>query len=248
MDVEISTLAERPELLVSVWELDPGWPAFMYHGPVADAHYGHFLDTFLDFSLVATSGSRVVARGYTVPFTLDFPGRKELPPDGWDRMLIWAFTDHRCGRKPDTVGAVEIVVAPDQRDKGLSSTMLAAMKDNARRHGFTRMVAPVRPTAKHEEPETPMGEYTERTRADGLPSDPWLRAHVRIGGRITGVAPASTVISGSLGQWREWTGLPFETEGPVVVPGALAPVWCSPRQDSAVYVEPNVWVEYSLSH
>jgi len=52
------------------------------------------------------------------------------------------------------------------------------------------------------------------------------------------------VIPGTLEEWREWTGLPFDTTGPVVVPGALAPVMCDAEHGTAVYVEPNVWVRH----
>ncbi|XVQ14102.1 hypothetical protein ACQP1W_16645 [Spirillospora sp. CA-255316] len=89
-----------------------------------------------------------------------------------------------------------------------------------------------------------MGAYIRRTRDDGLPSDPWLRTHVRAGGVIEKVAPASMTISGSLGQWRRWTGLPFDRDGEVEVPGALVPVHCDTAHDHAVYVEPNVWVRH----
>lgn len=51
-------------------------------------------------------------------------------------------------------------------------------------------------------------------------------------------------ISGSLDQWREWTDLPFDADGPVIVPGGLVPVQCSIEDDMAVYVEPNVWVRH----
>jgi hypothetical protein len=74
--------------------------------------------------------------------------------------------------------------------------------------------------------------------------DPWLRTHVRAGGRIVDVASSSWTVAGSLAQWREWTGLPFDQDGPVDVPGALVPVYCHIAGDHAVYVEPNVWVEH----
>jgi hypothetical protein len=83
-------------------------------------------------------------------------------------------------------------------------------------------------------------------RDDGLPADAWLRIHVRAGARIVKVAPRSMTIPGTLAEWRDWTGLPFDTPGPVVVPGALVPVHCDPAQDMAVYVEPNVWVWHEL--
>jgi hypothetical protein len=53
-------------------------------------------------------------------------------------------------------------------------------------------------------------------------------------------------VSGSLEQWRRWTGLPFDTRGDVEVPGALVPVRCEPERGYAVYVEPNVWMRHAL--
>lgn len=121
------------------------------------------------------------------------------------------------------------------------------MRDAAEARGFAEVVAPVRPSAKHLEPETPMGEYAFRVREqDGLPYDPWLRVHVRAGATVERVAPVSMTISGSLEEWREWTGLPFDAAGDVLVPGALAPVRCEPERDHAVYVEPNVWVRHRV--
>ena len=75
-----------------------------------------------------------------------------------------------------------------------------------------------------------------------LPIDPWLRVHVRAGGRIDKVAPRSMVVPGTLEEWREWTGLPFDQTGPVAVPRALSPVHCDVEHGVAAYVEPNVWV------
>lgn len=89
-----------------------------------------------------------------------------------------------------------------------------------------------------------MTAYALRTRDDGLPVDPWLRVHVRAGGRIDRVCARSMVIPGTVEEWREWTGLPFDTTGPVAVPGALAPVMCEAGNGTATYVEPNVWVRH----
>ncbi|GAA2069360.1 hypothetical protein GCM10009801_18870 [Streptomyces albiaxialis] len=247
MAYEIHTLAERPELLGEVWTLNPTWPEFMYHGPVADAHYGQLVDTFHDYTLVATEEGRAVARGHTLPVALDLPGRRNLPPDGWDRMLIWAFDDHRRGRRTDTVSAVEVVIDPAHRGRGLSTLMLRAMADNARTKGSSRLIVPVRPTAKHERPETPLDAYVRDVAPDGLPRDPWLRTHVQLGGEIAGIAPASMTIPGSLEQWRTWTSLPFDKDGPVIVPGALAPIHCAASFGYAVYVEPNVWISHNLT-
>ncbi|WP_031509100.1 hypothetical protein [Streptomyces megasporus] len=247
MDLTITTLAERPELRDELWRMPDTWPAFVLEDPVGSSCYLRIVTSFPEYVLVATDASgRLVARAFGVPFALDVDGRGTLPDRGWDRVLLWAFADLAGGRSPDTVSAIEVTVSADHLGRGLSTRLLAALRDNARARGFTTLVAPVRPTAKHLEPHTPMAEYAFRTRADGLPHDPWLRTHVRVGGTVERVAPASMTVGGSLAEWRAWTGLPFDAPGPVEVPGALAPVRCFPEQDHAVYVEPNVWVRHPL--
>lgn len=120
------------------------------------------------------------------------------------------------------------------------------MRDNARKRGYSELVAPLRPTGKHLEPDSAMSDYAWRTRDDGLPADAWIRNHVRNGAVIDSVAPTSMVVVGSLAEWRKWTGLPFDSDGDVVVPQALTAVRCDLAADYAVYIEPNVWVRHLL--
>ncbi|MEU3177968.1 MULTISPECIES: hypothetical protein [Streptomyces] len=248
MKLEITTLAARPELAGALGEMPDTWPEFVLEDLVGWANFPRIAEEFPEYVLVATdTDGEVVARGYSVPFVLDAPGRGRLPTGGWDQELLWAFSDLRRGRTPDTVGAVEITVASDHLGKGISGRMVEAMRENSRALGHHELVAPVRPSAKHLRPALPMTEYARLTRAeDGLPEDPWLRVHVRAGGVIDSVAPVSMTVSGTLEQWRDWTGLPFDTEGPVEVPGALVPVHCSVTHGYAVYAEPNVWVRHRL--
>ncbi|MFF0560650.1 N-acetyltransferase [Streptomyces sp. NPDC004266] len=249
MDLNVTTLAERPELEGAMWSMKDLWPDFMMYDPVGWANMGRIVREFPEYVLVATdAGGAVVARGFSVPFRLDAEGRRELPSRGWDEVLNWAFSDLRHGREADTVSAIEITVHLDHLGKGLSHRMLAAMRENAGGRGFAELVAPVRPNGKHLEAGASIHEYAFRTReADGLPHDPWLRVHVRAGGVIESVAPASMTVSGSVEQWRKWTGLPFDTDGPVEVPGALVPVHCEATRGYAVYVEPNVWVRHRIA-
>ncbi|GAA2795345.1 hypothetical protein GCM10010441_20770 [Kitasatospora paracochleata] len=248
-DVTLTTLAERPEFADGLWEMPDSWPVFMHHDLVANGFMGEVAEAFPEFVLVATDATgALVGRGHSIPFRMDQPKRTAgLPDRGWDEVLLWAFADHRRGDVPDTVTALEIAVRPDLQGNGLSARLVAAMRDNARAHGFAELVAPVRPSGKHREPATPMSEYAFRTRPeDGLPVDPWLRVHVRAGAVVERVAPASMAIAGSLAEWRAWTGLPFDASGEVLVPGALTPVRVDVAHDQAVYVEPNVWVRHRL--
>ncbi|MCX5197770.1 N-acetyltransferase [Streptomyces sp. NBC_00249] len=245
--IKITSIADRPELAGRLWDMQDSWPEFSAHDSLAWLLYPRIVAEFPEYVWIATDGDAVVARGFSLPFALHTAERAgALPAQGWDAVLMWAFSDRRRGIRPDTVSAIEISIATGRQGEGLSGRMLAAMRESVRAAGFAELVAPVRPSGKPAEPDTPMSEYAYRTREDGLPYDPWLRVHVRAGAVIDSVAPLSMTINGSLAQWREWTGLPFDTRGPIRVPGALAPVHCEPEHGYAVYVEPNVWVRHPL--
>jgi len=246
-DVVITTYAERPELVQNTFDMPDSWAFFMKHDEIAATFLLGVIDRFPQLNVVATADGVQVARGMAVPFALHTERRKgELPAAGWDRVLTWAFQDLEIGTEPDTVSALEISVHPEHLGQGLSHRMLAAMRDAAAAAGFAALVAPVRPNEKHKDIRLPMAEYVKRTRDDGLPVDAWLRTHVRAGAVLHSVAPTSMVITGTLGEWRSWTGLPFDQPGEVEVPGALVPVLCVPEHDYAVYVEPNVWMRHRL--
>lgn len=239
MALTISVLADRPDLVGPMWAMPNSWPEFMRHDPIGGLFYSNVEGRFSEYVLVAQDDAgEVVACAYSVPFRL---GEGPLPDGGWDFVIRNGLLTDLAGADADAISAVEIAVRPDLQGTGLSAQMLAAMRENAARRGFARLVAPVRPNGKAD-PHEPMSSYAFRVRDDGLPVDPWLRVHVRAGGRIERVAPRSMAIPGTLDEWREWTGLPFDRTGPVLVPQALAPVHCDLEHGVAVYVEPNVWV------
>ncbi|HEX6446825.1 MAG TPA: GNAT family N-acetyltransferase [Streptosporangiales bacterium] len=245
--IELSTLADRPDLTGRLYELPNVWPEFLGHDPVTNAFLHLVAADFPRHCVVATDGDRIVAHGRSIPFALDAPGRGALPAGGVDRVTVWAYADHREGTTPDTVSALAIEVDPEYTGRGLSARLLGLMRQAAADAGFAALVAPVRPNRKHEHPHLTMAEYLAVRRDDGLPSDPWVRTHVRAGATIEAIAPASMTVTGSLADWRAWTGLPFDRAGEVVVPGALVPVRCDPAHDVAVYVEPNVWMRHPLT-
>lgn len=244
---EITTVAQRPQLAGAA--IDAGeWPDFMRHNRVAEAYFWQTVQRFPAVCLVATIGDgTVVADAHAVLFASGAKGRRGFPAGGWEQVVVWAFADAYRGMAPDTACALNISVAVSHQGRGLARFMLGSLRTAAAALGVRRLVAPVRPTWKAREPDTPMVDYAARSGPDDLPYDPWLRTHVRVGGRIVGVASASWSVSGSLAQWRDWTGLPFDADGAVRVPGALVPVHCDTRADYAVYVEPNVWVYHDLT-
>lgn len=243
-DLQVVSLAERPDLEEAMISMESSWPAYIRPDGLLvewafDRHAEHQL-------VVVDEREQVIARAAGVALAWDGdPG--DLPDTGWDEALRQCLSDTYAGREFTTLCALEIAVLPGHQSRNLSASVLRAVTDHARRKGFRDVVSPVRPSRKHEHPELPMDQYLASLRPDGLPVDPWLRVHVRAGGEVLKVCPASMTISGSLAQWREWTGLPLDTSGPVAVPGALTPLTVSLEHDYAVYVEPNVWVRHRLT-
>jgi GNAT superfamily N-acetyltransferase len=249
MNLDIFPLSARPAYAGELYApFDGAWPEFMRYDPVdavfdvlAESVYPH-----LTLLAAAPDSGALAAKAYTLPFTWPSDPDAGLPPDGYDAVLLGAARDRLAGRQGNLLAAVEITVRPGAQGAGLAGLMLDAVRRLAAEHGFPGVVIPARPTRAHEYPNLPLADYIAQTADDGLPVDPWLRAQVRAGGRIVGVAPRSMIITGTLTEWRSWTGLPFDADGPVRVPGALAPVRCDVAAGVAVYVEPNVWVHHRL--
>lgn len=249
MDLQISTVAQRPELAPLLKDFND-WPVFMRQDPIGSLYYVDPVTAFPECVLVAVDREepdRLVAKGYSVPFQWESDPAESLPAAGWDEVILTAALDRLAGRRGNLISALEISIRRDLRGHGLSDIMVTAMRRNAAELGFSSLVAPVRPNAKHLHPEQPINEYAAARRADGLPVDPWLRVHIRAGGRIVGVSNRAMTIVGTLEDWRGWTGLPFDSTGPVIVAEALTPVHCDVTHDYAVYCEPCVWVHHRLT-
>ncbi|MEV7097791.1 hypothetical protein AB0M80_33570 [Amycolatopsis sp. NPDC051045] len=242
--MDLVTLAQRPDVPVYGIPYPPDSPRFMEGSLASLLVRGRRVARLWPHLVVALlDGGEPVARGVMVPFR----GRGSLPARGWDEVAVWAAEDALDGVAPDTACALEIAVHPEHQARGHSSVVLEAMREAVAAAGLASLVIPVRPPDKAAVPHVPMGDYALSTRPDGLPVDRWLRTHVRAGGRLEGVAPCSATVQAPLADWRRWTGLPFDRDGAVVVPGALVPVLVSVTQDFAVYVEPNIWVSHPVA-
>ncbi len=242
----VVTLADRPDLLGAWWGMPTSWPEFMYHDPVAQRLVGRTSEIAPHLQLAGLGpDGDVVACLRCIPFAWD-GDPASLPDRGWDAILERGVADAERGREPTAVSLLEATVRPDQQGHGLSAELLMAARRTVAGQGLPDLFGPVRPSGKSAEPRTSIGAYVARRRADGLPADPWLRVHVRLGGRVVRVAPLSMTIAGTPGDWRAWTGLPFDTDGDVEVPGALTPVHVDLASDHVVYVEPNVWVRHRV--
>ena len=223
------------------------WPEFMRHDPIAAEYWDGLFDTFPShqFALLHEETHSVAGIANSVPLACTTP-LEDLPDEGWDWELIKSAKDAASGKAPNVMGALQISVAPAFQGKGLSSLLLQEMRQLAQRKGFSNLIAPVRPSRKHLYPLSSIESYMWWTLADGLPYDPWLRVHVRAGGRILKACLSAMRIVGTVAQWEEWTGLRFYENGRYTVPGALVPVQIDVAEDTGLYTEPGVWVVHHV--
>ena len=245
MAISFPSMAERPDLRLRAGALMAEWPAFMHHDPIANEYFGRVRDEFASLQFFAWDDDTgdVVAEANAVPTTWD--GQTEsLPAEGLDAVLQASFAAD--APPPNVLCALQIVIAPGYRGRGLSLSMIKGMAELGRQHGLTSLIAPVRPSLKHRYPLADIERYIEWRRSDGQLFDPWLRTHERFGGTILEVAPRSMVIPGTLADWEEWAEMTFPETGTYVVPGALVPVEIDVERDSGLYVEPNVWMQHQL--
>ncbi|WP_158890462.1 Long-chain-fatty-acid--CoA ligase [Amycolatopsis anabasis] len=243
----ITDLAARPDLLEPALDLGDVGAEFMRYDQIGTlTRASRLARRWPEYFLVVLEGAVPVARAVSVPVAFPTPERTELPDHGWDGIILWAIEDALDDRPLTTLAALEVHVFADRRGRGFATEALTGLRDLAAAKNLARFVVPVRPTGKQDHPYLPMADYLRRRRADGLPEDPWLRTHERLGATFVKIAPFAMTITGTLGQWRRWTGQSF-ADGPNAVAGGLAPVLASREQDLGVYVEPNVWLEHPVT-
>ena len=221
----------------------PSWPEFMLHDPVSDKYWVAMHEKYaaFQFCLVERSSGRWAAIGNSIPIHWS-DSIENLPDGGWD----WGLKTGMENESANMVCALAIQIHPDFRGKGLSTPMVKVMNAIVANHGYSHLVAPVRPNRKQNFPDMPMQDYIA-LRENGLPVDPWLRVHERLGAKTIKICTRAMEITGTVKAWQEWTGMKFSRSGAYAVSGALVPVNIDVEKDIGVYVEPNVWMIHETS-
>jgi hypothetical protein len=241
----ITSPGERPDLAHLFGGDAEIWAPFMLEDPVAHEGFDVAHEAYPDFQLLLLDGDeRLLARANAMP--LAWSGLEDDLPDGWDDQVLRSLADLRSGAVVNTLGAMVIVVMPGARGGGYAGTMVGAFRAAAAATGLSALIACVRPTEKERYPLLSIDRYAEWKRADGLPFDPWIRLHVRMGGRIVRPSPRSMTVRGSIRDWESWTGLSFPASGPYVIAGGTSPVRIDLEADEGVYHDQNVWVVHDL--
>jgi hypothetical protein len=239
--IEVLTAEERPDLWERSRSLFQGvWPEYNLHGN----HTAYFRSLFprharFQVLLHDKSVDRIVARGRAIPFRWD--GTLDDLPSGVDAVGRRGMED---AGPATALSALAAEVAVDQQGRGLSRLVIQSMAVAARRGELARLVAPVRPSWKDRYPLTPIDRYAAWTRSDGLPFDPWLRVHARLGATMLRPEPESLRIEAAVADWEQWTKMVFPEDGEYIFPAGLAPLRVCDGRGS--YWEPNVWMRHDV--
>jgi hypothetical protein len=248
MSIEVVRYSERPELWEQLDGLsDEVWPEYNLHGDVLNPYWGRLYEEFpqWQFVLYDDGDEAVLAEGHSIPVGWD--GTDGGLGPGIDATIAAGFEQRSAGRPPTALSALAAEIPPRHRDRRLSAVLLQAMSGLAREAGLPHLIAPVRPSRKQDYPTIPIERYARWTRPDGLPFDPWMRVHARLGARLGPAIPRSMRITGTVAEWESWTGLPFPETGDYVFPAGLATVHIDRDRDTGEYWEPNVWIIHPVA-
>lgn len=223
------------------------WPEFMLHDQVANELWHELLDRFADYQLALydTQNNRVAAMGNSFPMRWD-DTLENLPETGWDWAFAEAVRNHREGISPNVHCAIQIIIHPDYQGQRLSAPIIESVRAVTASNRLPALIIPLRPSEKSKYPLISLDDYLTWTNEAGLPFDPWLRAHARLGARIVKACHESKIIRGTRVEWEAWTQMKFPQSGRYVIPGALVPIEMNVEKDEGVYVEPNVWIVHEV--
>jgi GNAT superfamily N-acetyltransferase len=235
----IVTIAERPDLEPRLAEVADPWPEFLHHDETVNARWDELYSRWPEFQLARVEeDGALLGKGCTMPVESD--GDVEALGGG----VVEVF--ERNFPSPNVLCAIVAIVDKRHQGRGLSGNLIGGMADVARSRGLECLIAPVRPTWKERYPLIPLERYMRWQRDDGLPFDPWIRLHHRLGAEILAVAPRSLDVRGTVAEWEEWTAMAFPETGQYVVEGALVPVTIDREHNEGRYIEPNVWMRHAV--
>jgi len=220
-----------------------GFPEFIIGDKEVGKYIARVRESFRECDLILTDDhDQLAATGWGVPIT--WSGEASELPSSFADVLRQSIEVHHGSSLANTFVICGAVVHPLLKGSGAAASLIGALCDTAAAHHFDNVVAPVRPTLKHLYPLLDIDAYAAWVRDDGMPWDPWLRLHVRIGGRVISLAREAQTMTDTVSRWEEWTGLEIPVSGDYIIPKGMAPLRIDKDADLGTYVEPNIWVRH----
>ena len=220
-----------------------GFPKFITADLAVKEYIGRVRQYFahLDVMLIDEYDTPV-ATGWGVP--ISWLGDAADLPSSFANVLRRAIEVHDSGVEANTFVICGAVVDPRRKGTGTAAELIGALSSLGQAQSMTRVLAPVRPTRKHLYPLFSIEDYASWVRDDGLPFDPWLRLHVRMGARVISLARDAQTMTGSIPEWEEWTGMSLPASGDYVIPQGMSLLSIDRDTNLGTYVEANIWVRH----
>jgi len=243
-EYKILTGKEFPDQYELQTEIE--WPEFMMHDPVSIQYWKSLFEVFPEYQFTLFERDSPLGYANSIPLRINVENILELDEEGWDWALKKGFGDKMQNLLPNILCGLQIGLNKESQGRGISYRLIDGMKQIATKNNFKAVILPIRPSMKCYYPLIKMEDYITWKDEAGLPFDPWIRAHTKLGGKIIKVCKNAMYIPGTIAQWEEWTGLKMKTGGDYIVQGALVPVRASIEKNIAEYTEPNVWMVHYL--
>jgi GNAT superfamily N-acetyltransferase len=226
------------------------FPEFLVDNSHTKDKFIWLADVFKDSHIVFLDDKkeRVLAVGFSAPMHLDDDA---LPENGWEGGVDKIISDYEQKKKPNTLMALSASVSVDARGQGLGGKILEGYLQRAQELNLSKVIAPARPISKNKFPDLTMEEYVNLYDSDtGEHRDPWIRTHIRCGGKIAGIGRNSHVVHfadgswPSVQKWQEWTGMNFNKDGFYDIPDGNAKLHI--HDGIGEYREDCIWIVYDL--
>ncbi len=221
------------------------WPEFMQHDKTANKYWPYLYNEFLSYQFAISYENQIIGICNSVPINWYKP-LNDLPVSAIDWSMKKAFDDFNRNLTTNLIIGIQILIDKKYQNRNISYEMIEVLKKIAVNKQIENIAFPVRPTLKCNYPLIPMEEYLKWQNKNGLPFDPWIRVHIKIGGKIVGICRKSMTISGSVSQWEKWTGLIFQSSGDYIIDKALTPIKIDREKNIGIYIEPNVWIIHNI--
>ena len=245
MEYCITTLKERPDLARAVEGLySNAWPKFVSGEKVMSSYWGFINEHFWDHQILLINRETVLAVVNSAAFHQG-KDNDEVSSEG----IYWGLNkiahDFYNKKRPDTLMALQVIVNPQFKKKGLSYHCVKELKCLAKCKGYDNVYIPLRPSCKHLYPLMPIEEYVVFIDEMNKHYDPWIRVNVMLGGEVIKPCKGITIID-TIEQWETWTGLSFPFDGSYVVSEAMVPIEVDVLNNKVSYYQENVWIRHKI--
>ncbi|MBN1799715.1 MAG: GNAT family N-acetyltransferase [Spirochaetales bacterium] len=246
LEYKIKLLKDDKNLSNKHWEVVKTiWPKIMLNSKVAKKYWNKLEKYFPHYQIfLLNRNNDVIGFSNTIPFYWD-KRIMRLPDNGWDWLINKGIDDYEKQLKPNCLGGLQVGISKEYQGKGYSKIIINEVLNICKTNGYRYFAIPIRPTYKYRYPLIPMKKYI-KWKMETKIFDPWLRTHINCGAKIIKICKKSMTFTGSIKDWKEWSGMDIIGNEKYIIEGALKPVSMNVKKNKGVYYDENIWICYEI--